>query len=130
MQCNIHRRSPSSSLVFYKNRNSFRKHSNELSLIFTLERNMKSIRFLLLMIIVLQLFDQSSGNPLTHISTVNGVPAVHQLTRSKQAFRPAPKPIGGRFRRCAPACQPHHCCRKSHCVCVHDYWGPVCYCEK
>ena len=38
--------------------------------------------------------------------------------------------IRKRTRRCAPACQPHHCCKRSYCSCVRDYWGPVCYCRK
>ena len=35
-----------------------------------------------------------------------------------------------RFSRCEPPCQPRECCKKTSCVCVHDYWGPVCYCSK
>lgn len=31
---------------------------------------------------------------------------------------------------CASHCQPHDCCRKTRCLCLNDYWGPVCYCKK
>ena len=72
------------------------------------------------------------------INTLNttAIQAVGEATHAEQVAIISSKSndrydeIYRRFRRCAPACQPHHCCRKSHCVCIHDYWGPVCYCKK
>jgi len=35
-----------------------------------------------------------------------------------------------RFSRCIFPCQSHDCCKKSNCLCIRDYWGPICYCRK
>jgi hypothetical protein len=35
-----------------------------------------------------------------------------------------------RFSRCISPCQLDDCCEKSNCLCIRDYWGPVCYCRK
>jgi hypothetical protein len=35
-----------------------------------------------------------------------------------------------RFSRCTSPCQLDDCCEKSNCLCVRDYWGPICYCKK
>lgn len=35
-----------------------------------------------------------------------------------------------RSSHCASNCQPQSCCTEAKCLCIRDYWGPVCYCKK
>ena len=35
-----------------------------------------------------------------------------------------------RHANCALPCQSRGCCQRTRCLCVRDYWGPVCYCRK
>lgn len=38
--------------------------------------------------------------------------------------------IHKRHANCASPCQVRGCCQRTRCLCVRDYWGPVCYCRK
>lgn len=97
---------------------------------------MKSSQLLLLL--VLYLSTHVISNPLNHTSTVDArrIDREHATVLSSTLMDDEVRTterhrgIHRRNRRCAPACQPHHCCKKSHCLCVQDYWGPVCYCKK
>ena len=102
----------------------------------------KQMNIIIVLVIVLITLLSRIDNKLLENSTIK-LPSLYRhkekiieiLTINQQKNNKLQNSIHNKIIRkrsspCATACQPHDCCLKAQCLCIRDYWGPICYCRK